>query len=321
MGEATRQVVLDTETTGLEASKGHRIIEIGCVEMVNRRITRNNLHLYINPEREVDEGAAAVHGMTWDDLRDKPTFAQIVDQFLDFCRGAEIIIHNASFDTGFLDAELARLGKLHASTLIVGLQTGVGRGLTGRLAAGLREVGWQLEARNIPWSDPLAGVGTKECDAGFAWLGATTDPQCDHVVVAEEPIMLAVSSDHRLAARPEVTFADIAQEALVALPAEAGVLRSFWLAEHARDDTCPATVSCLSTTADAALENVAAGRGSVLLAAGNAQLYGREGLCFLPVVDLPPARLAFLWRAADDRSIIAHAARIMGGASGDAFSL
>ena len=196
-------------------------------------------------------------------------------------------------------AELARLGKSHASTLIVGLQTGVGRGLTGRLAAGLREVGWQLEARNIPWSDPLAGVGTKECDAGFAWLGATTDPQCDHVVVAEEPIMLAVSSDHRLAARPEVVFADIAQEALVALPAEAGVLRSFWLAEHARDDTC----------------------GSVLLAAGNAQLYGREGLCFLPVVDLPPARLAFLWRAADDRSIIAHAARIMGGASGDAFSL
>jgi len=111
MGEVTRQVVLDTETTGLEASKGHRIIEIGCVEMVNRRITRNNLHLYINPEREVDEGAAAVHGMTWDDLRDKPTFAQIVDQFLDFCRGAEIIIHNASFDTGFLDAELARLGR------------------------------------------------------------------------------------------------------------------------------------------------------------------------------------------------------------------
>jgi len=111
MGEATRQVVLDTETTGLEASKGHRIIEIGCVEMVNRRITRNNLHLYINPEREVDEGAAAVHGMTWDDLRDKPTFAQIVDQFLDFCRGAEIIIHNASFDTGFLDAELARLDR------------------------------------------------------------------------------------------------------------------------------------------------------------------------------------------------------------------
>ena len=135
-------------------------------------------------------------------------------------------------------AELARLGKLHASTLIVGLQTGVGRGLTGRLAAGLREVGWQLEARNIPWSDPLAGVGTKECDAGFAWLGATTDPQCDHVVVAEEPIMLAVSSDHRLAARPEVVFADIAQEALVALPAEAGVLRSFWLAEHARPGEC-----------------------------------------------------------------------------------
>ncbi|MDO4638140.1 MAG: DNA polymerase III subunit epsilon [Lautropia sp.] len=106
-----RQVVLDTETTGLEASRGHRIIEIGCVEMVNRRITGNNLHLYINPEREVDEGAAAVHGMTWDDLRDKPVFAQVAEQFLAFCHGANIIIHNAAFDTGFLDAELARLGQ------------------------------------------------------------------------------------------------------------------------------------------------------------------------------------------------------------------
>lgn len=106
-----RQVVLDTETTGIEASKGHRIIEIGCVELVNRRLTRNNLHLYLNPEREVDEGAARVHGMTWDDLRDKPVFADEVERFLDFCRGAEIIIHNAPFDVGFLDAELARLDR------------------------------------------------------------------------------------------------------------------------------------------------------------------------------------------------------------------
>lgn len=111
MTEGIRQVVLDTETTGIEASKGHRIIEIGCVEMVNRRITGNNLHIYLNPEREVDEGAARVHGMTWDDLRDKPVFADEADRFLDFVKGAEIIIHNAPFDVGFLDAELARLNR------------------------------------------------------------------------------------------------------------------------------------------------------------------------------------------------------------------
>lgn len=111
MTEGIRQVVLDTETTGIEASKGHRIIEIGCVEMVNRRLTGNNLHLYLNPEREVDEGAARVHGMTWDDLRDKPVFADEVERFLAFVKGAEIIIHNAPFDVGFLDAELARLNR------------------------------------------------------------------------------------------------------------------------------------------------------------------------------------------------------------------
>ncbi|MDO4682620.1 MAG: DNA polymerase III subunit epsilon [Lautropia sp.] len=111
MGAAVRQISLDTETTGLEASQGHRIIEIGCVEMINRRLTHNNLHLYINPEREVDEGAARVHGMTWDSLRDKPVFADVVDRFLDFCQGAEIIIHNAAFDVGFLNAELARLDR------------------------------------------------------------------------------------------------------------------------------------------------------------------------------------------------------------------
>ena len=106
-----RMLALDTETTGLEAENGHRIIEIGCVEVVNRRLTRNNLHLYCNPEREIDEGATRVHGMTLDDLRDKPKFADVADQFLSFCEGAEIVIHNASFDVGFLDAELARLGK------------------------------------------------------------------------------------------------------------------------------------------------------------------------------------------------------------------
>ncbi len=106
-----RLIALDTETTGLESEGGHRIIEIGCVEVVNRRLTHNNLHFYLNPERAIDEGATRVHGMTLDDLRDKPRFAEIADRLLEFCRGAEIVIHNAAFDVGFLDAELSRLGR------------------------------------------------------------------------------------------------------------------------------------------------------------------------------------------------------------------
>ena len=106
-----RQITLDTETTGLEHENGHRIIEIGCVEVVGRRLTHRNLHFYLNPEREIDAAASQVHGMTLEDLRDKPRFADIADEFLAFCDGAEIIIHNAAFDVGFLDAELARLGK------------------------------------------------------------------------------------------------------------------------------------------------------------------------------------------------------------------
>lgn len=106
-----RQIVLDTETTGLNAKSGDRIIEIGCVEMVNRRLTRNNFHFYINPERDSDPGALAVHGLTTEFLSDKPKFVEIVDALCEFVRGAEIIIHNAPFDLGFLDAEFERLGR------------------------------------------------------------------------------------------------------------------------------------------------------------------------------------------------------------------
>lgn len=106
-----RQIVLDTETTGLNARSGDRIIEIGCVEMVNRRLTGNNFHFYINPERDSDPGALAVHGLTTEFLSDKPKFAEIADALCEFVKDAEIIIHNAPFDVGFLDAELERLGK------------------------------------------------------------------------------------------------------------------------------------------------------------------------------------------------------------------
>jgi DNA polymerase III subunit epsilon len=101
-----RQIVLDTETTGLEPSQGHRIIEIGCVELVDRKLTGRHYHQYIQPQRLVDEGAMEVHGITDEFLKDKPLFGQIVDEFMAFVKGAELVIHNAPFDIGFLDHEL-----------------------------------------------------------------------------------------------------------------------------------------------------------------------------------------------------------------------
>jgi DNA polymerase-3 subunit epsilon len=106
-----RQIVLDTETTGLSAEDGHRIIEIGCVEIVGRRLTGRQLHLYINPEREIDQGALEVHGLTRERLRDEPRFAEVADRIAGFVEGAELLIHNAAFDMGFLEAEFRRLGR------------------------------------------------------------------------------------------------------------------------------------------------------------------------------------------------------------------
>ena len=106
-----RQIVLDTETTGLSPESGDRIIEIGCVELVNRRLTGRTLHFYVNPERRNSIDAFKVHGLADEFLADKPLFAQVVDELLEFVRGAEIIIHNAAFDVGFLDVELRRIGR------------------------------------------------------------------------------------------------------------------------------------------------------------------------------------------------------------------
>ena len=101
-----RQIVLDTETTGLAASQGHRIIEIGCIEIVNRRFTGRDYHSFLNPERDIDEGAEAVHGMSRADLESQPRFSDIADEFLEFIAEAELVIHNAEFDVGFLEYEL-----------------------------------------------------------------------------------------------------------------------------------------------------------------------------------------------------------------------
>ncbi|MDP2322450.1 MAG: DNA polymerase III subunit epsilon [Gammaproteobacteria bacterium] len=106
-----RQIVLDTETTGLEVEKGHRVIELGCVELLNRRRTHRTLHHYLQPDREIDPGAQEVHGISLEMLAGKPRFADIAQEFLDFVAGAELVIHNADFDVGFLRAELRLLGR------------------------------------------------------------------------------------------------------------------------------------------------------------------------------------------------------------------
>ena len=116
-----RQIFLDTETTGLSPDNGDRIIEIGCVELLHRKLTGNNLHLYINPERDSHEDALRVHGITTEFLKDKPKFAEVVDQFLDYIEGAEVIIHNAPFDIGFLNKELERVGKKPLKAYVSGV--------------------------------------------------------------------------------------------------------------------------------------------------------------------------------------------------------
>jgi len=116
-----RQIVLDTETTGLEPEQGHRIIEIGCVELVNRRPTGNTFHYYLNPERDIDPGAQEVHGISAEFLADKPRFVEIASELRNFLKGSELLIHNAPFDIGFLDREFSLTDGEIAGTTISGL--------------------------------------------------------------------------------------------------------------------------------------------------------------------------------------------------------
>ena len=222
----------------------------------------------------------------------------------------EALLHRARHLLEDWDAatkEVAILARKEQSVLVIGLQTGVGRGMLHTLTQALNAIQWRPELHQVAWNDATAGVEAGDCDAGFAWLGTTINPHCDYVVVAEEPIMLAVNSQHRLAGRRQASFAEVSNEPLVALPESAKELRSFWLAEQARHGS-PAPIACEAETADEALENVAAGTGSVFISAGNSVLYAREGVHFLEVPDLPPARLAFLWRAGDTRDVIRVAA-------------
>ena len=219
----------------------------------------------------------------------------------------EALLHRARHLLEDWDAatkEVAILARKEQSVLVIGLQTGVGRGMLHTLTQALNAIQWRPELHQVAWNDATAGVEAGDCDAGFAWLGTTINPHCGYVVVAEEP---AVNSQHRLAGRRQASFAEVSNEPLVVLPESAKELRSFWLAEHARHGS-PAPIACEAATADEALENVAAGTGSVFISAGNSVLYAREGVHFLEVPDLPPARLAFLWRAGDTRDVIRVAA-------------
>ena len=145
--------------------------------------------------------------------------------------------------------EVTTLARKEQSVLVIGLQTGVGRGMLHTLTQALNAIQWRPELHQVAWNDATAGVEAGDCDAGFAWLGTTINPRCDYVVVAEEPIMLAVNSQHRLAGRRQASFAEVSNEPLVALPDSAKELRSFWLAEHARHGS-PAPIACEAATAD-----------------------------------------------------------------------
>lgn len=111
-----RQIVLDTETTGINPKQGHRIIEIGCVELINRRLTGNNFHVYVNPDRPIEDEAIDVHGITSEFLRNKPRYHQIAQEFFDYIKGSELVIHNAAFDVGFMDHEFAMLNTRYPKT-------------------------------------------------------------------------------------------------------------------------------------------------------------------------------------------------------------
>jgi DNA-binding transcriptional LysR family regulator len=189
--------------------------------------------------------------------------------------------------------------------LRIGQQTSVGRGIVEGLVAGVRtrRPAWTVEINQVPWTDPTAGLADETSDVAFCWLPlADPDGYRTQVVVAER-VLLAVPAGHALAERAELRFAEIEGLPLVALPEQAGPLRSFWLAEHARDGRA-ASVAATATTADEALEVVIAGIGGVLISEGNAALYRRPGLAFVPVVDLPASTLALVWRVGDDRDVI-----------------
>ncbi|MEM8921874.1 MAG: LysR family transcriptional regulator [Actinomycetota bacterium] len=191
-----------------------------------------------------------------------------------------------------------------SATLRIGLQTSVGRGLLAALGSGLRErhLGWTIELNQQAWDDPSAGLVDGSSDIALCWLPLPDGDGYRSVTVATEQRLIAVQSGDPIAERGAVTFDEVADRPLVALPKSAGDLRDYWLASDDRHR--PARVATTAHSAEEAMEAVAAGIGSALISVGNAELYGRADVAFVLVEDLAPAELAIVWRWDDDRPII-----------------
>ncbi|NMO89253.1 LysR family transcriptional regulator [Actinomycetospora sp. TBRC 11914] len=205
-------------------------------------------------------------------------------------------------------ADVRRAGS--APTLLVGLQTAVGRDLTRRLLEATRERGARMQVRLISWSDASTGLADGTVDVAFVWLPLVA-PDVEARVLLREPRWVALAADHPLAARAAVTLADLADEPFVALPRAAGALREFWLASAQR--SAPATVAVEADTAEGAIEAVASGVGVALLAEGNARLLARPDVVCRPVPELPPCELAVARRRGDDRELVTAAVAALAG--------
>ncbi|MEM7284911.1 MAG: LysR family transcriptional regulator [Actinomycetota bacterium] len=199
-----------------------------------------------------------------------------------------------------------------ASVLRIGMQTSIGRGIVAALTDGLaaRRPGWTVQLKQVSWDDPTAGLNDGTSDVSLCWLPLVDGDRFLHAVVASEPRLLAVAADSRLAGRSSIRFADMVDEPLVALPADAGAVRDFWLVADRRDAEAP--IAGVARTADEAMEAVVSGLGSVLISEGNAAIYRRPGVAFITVEDLAPSTLAVVWRADDHRPVIRDLAHVAG---------
>jgi DNA-binding transcriptional LysR family regulator len=221
---------------------------------------------------------------------------------------------------------VAQAAATQEAVLRIGFQTSIGRGLIPAVTAAMEKLlpGWRLSFRQVSWADPTAGLGDEEVDVAVAWLPLPASSGFACKVLATEDRWVALPMGHRLAGRRVVPFAELSGEPFIALPATAGALRDFWLATDSRRE--PALITAEASSAEEVLEAVTSGLGVVLLSAGNAEIYKREGITFRPVAGLSPSELAVVWRAADrrkavsvfvDACCICTAAGLPGGASSD----
>ncbi|PJK02807.1 DNA polymerase III subunit epsilon [Lysobacteraceae bacterium NML75-0749] len=237
-----RQIVLDTETTGLEWRAGNRVVEIGCVELIERRLTGNNFHVYLNPERDFEEGAREVTGLSLEFLADKPLFADVAESFVEYIRGAELIIHNAKFDVGFLNAELAGIGPQLGSisdyadvfdTLEMARKRWPGQ--RNSLDALVKRLG--VEVRDRSYHGALLDAQIL-ADVYLAMTGGQSElgfdlPDDIHTLSEHRPTTVAMNFDMPQGPRPRVLVSDEEQAAhqarLAAIEKKAG--QCLWLAK------------------------------------------------------------------------------------------